>query len=576
MDFLQGALRVTEHRGADDLLTAGLGLEGLRGPFVAPADPEQPSAAELRRRAIQQNWRGIVDLSPGGGFGTVYGTLPTVPGREFQSFAKIPGASQPHRVLAQIPDQFDRRARCLVVSPVSGSRGIYGAIGVGGGWGLPRGCAVVYTDKGAGTGFFDLIADEGVALDGTRAARGSALLEFEPGAPASLGFEARWPGVAIKHAHSTDLPEADWGRHTLQALQFGLHALDMAFPDQAPFTPDNTQIIGLGISNGGGALLRASELDQDGWFDAVVAGEPNILAPGAPALFDLAIEAAIYQPCAWLTRRSGPLLATTGQLELVAQRRCEALHEAGLLGAGTVEAQATEALARLQANGWDDAALSQMGVLVPIDVWRAVVATYLQSYARASVWEPRCGYRFATLGPERAPQPTARAARSLWWADGSGVAPTAGIALLDEGSSGTDPALAGLLCARKLRQSDQVIATSIEATRANARPGARVAIVHGLEDGLVPIAFSSRPYAHAAADQGHAVRLYEVPHAQHFDAFLGIPALTATQLPLLPYVYQAADHAWRAVVDGTELPDSQRVVNRVASPVSVESLGQIR
>jgi hydroxybutyrate-dimer hydrolase len=435
---------------------------------------------------------------------------------------------------------------------------------------------VVYTDKGAGTGFFDLATAEGVALDGTRAARGTAPLDFDPIATVAYGFESAWPGVAIKHAHSADLPEADWGRHTLQALQFGLHALDLAFPKQAPFTPDNTHIIGLGISNGGGALLRASELDRDGWFDAVIAGEPNILAPGAPALFDLAVEAAIYQPCAWLARSGGPQLASIEQRQLIAQQRCRALHEAGLLNAGSVQAQAAEALERLRMSGWDDAALSQMGVLIPIDVWRAVVATYLQSYARATVARPRCGYRFATLGPDREPQSAAPAARSLWWADGSGVAPTAGIALIDDGSTGIDPALGGLLCARALRQDDGIIAASIEATRANARPGGHVAIVHGLEDGLVPIAFSSRPYAQAAAAQGHAVRLYEVPHAQHFDAFLGIPAVAASQLPLLPYLYQAADHAWRAVIDGTPLPESQTVENRVAAPITVEALGGIR
>ena len=55
--------RVTEHRGNDDLLSAGLGLEGLRA-MTAPgfADAAHPSAAELRRRAIWSSWRGIVRL----------------------------------------------------------------------------------------------------------------------------------------------------------------------------------------------------------------------------------------------------------------------------------------------------------------------------------------------------------------------------------------------------------------------------------------------------------------------------------------------------------------------------------
>ncbi|UWX03521.1 hypothetical protein H1235_10615 [Pseudoxanthomonas sp. NC8] len=86
-------------------------------------------------------------------------------------------------------------------------------------------------------------------------------------------------GVAIKHAHSQDNPEADWGRHVKQAAEFALAALGRAFPQAAPFTFDNTRVIAVGISNGGGAVLRAAELEGD-WLDAVVAGEPNVLVDG--------------------------------------------------------------------------------------------------------------------------------------------------------------------------------------------------------------------------------------------------------------------------------------------------------
>ena len=59
-----GDVQVTEHRGHDDLLSAGLGLAGLAGlpsPFANPLDP---GAQELRRRAIQTSWKGIADLGP--------------------------------------------------------------------------------------------------------------------------------------------------------------------------------------------------------------------------------------------------------------------------------------------------------------------------------------------------------------------------------------------------------------------------------------------------------------------------------------------------------------------------------
>jgi hydroxybutyrate-dimer hydrolase len=120
-------LEVTEHRGSDDLLTAGLGIDGLRA-MTPPtfADPAAPTQAELRRRAIWNNWRGIADLGPLGGYGTLYGSTAAVPGREYAAGASAD--TPPDRVLVQVPDAFDQEKRCIVVTASSGSRGIYGAI----------------------------------------------------------------------------------------------------------------------------------------------------------------------------------------------------------------------------------------------------------------------------------------------------------------------------------------------------------------------------------------------------------------------------------------------------------------
>ena len=93
-------LRSSEHRAADDdLLTGGLGLDGLR-IMVPPefADAQAPTPAELRRRALWSSWRGIADLAPGGGYAEIYGSVARVPGREFHAYARVPGANQPHRV----------------------------------------------------------------------------------------------------------------------------------------------------------------------------------------------------------------------------------------------------------------------------------------------------------------------------------------------------------------------------------------------------------------------------------------------------------------------------------------------
>ena len=116
--------RETVHRGSDDLLTAGLGLDGLR--VMTPpafADVANPTAEELRRRAMWNNWRGIADLSLTGGYGQAYGSVANVPGREFSAFATVDGAKQPHRVLVQVPDNFDQKKRCVVVTAASAKAG---------------------------------------------------------------------------------------------------------------------------------------------------------------------------------------------------------------------------------------------------------------------------------------------------------------------------------------------------------------------------------------------------------------------------------------------------------------------
>ena len=58
----------------NDLLTAGLGKTGLGSP-VPPGfvDPLHPTAEELRRLAIYNNYRALIDPTPGGGYGTLYG-----------------------------------------------------------------------------------------------------------------------------------------------------------------------------------------------------------------------------------------------------------------------------------------------------------------------------------------------------------------------------------------------------------------------------------------------------------------------------------------------------------------------
>ncbi|MDI9239587.1 3-hydroxybutyrate oligomer hydrolase family protein [Lysobacter sp. LF1] len=531
------APRTTEHRGDDDLLTAGLGLAGLRA--MAPpafADAEHPTPQELRRRALWSNWRGIADLAPGGGFGELYGSANAVPGREFSAFATVPGAKSAHRVLVQVPDAFDAGKRCVVVTASSGSRGIYGAIAVAGAWGLPKGCAVAYTDKGAGTDYFDLDAGKGVRADGTVAARGEGLA-FEPGTPAATG-------VAFKHAHSQDNPEADWGRHVKQAAQFALQSLDAAFPQAAPFTFDNTRVIAVGISNGGGAVLRAAEQDAD-WLDAVVAGEPNVYGPGegGRALYDYTTEAALLMPCALLHLQNLPQPPLTAQSAPLWTQRCVALKEAGLIDGADTAAQARAAYEALKANGWTDDALRAGALSVGFDLWRAVAVTYASAYGRYGFGELPCGNRYSALGADFAPRPATAVERAAWWSDASGIPPGAGVHIVEPNPAAP---LTTLRCLRGLWTGDDTdarrVRSGIAQTRAGLpRKGLPVVVIHGTDDGLIPPAFSSMPYVRQAQSAGRDVRYWQVRHAQHFDAFLGLPDYGARYVPLLPYVYAALD-----------------------------------
>ena len=556
---------MSEHRGNDDLLTAGLGAAGLRNA-IAPAflACETPTAAELRRRAIWSNWRGIADLSAGGGYNEFYGSLKPVPGREFHALIRVPEAKQPHRVLVQLPDAFDFAKRCVVVSASSGSRGIYGAIALAGGWGLPRGCAVAYTDKGAGTGYVDTGSAPHFVFDGSQL--GSAPLEFSA---APFQGEGVAP-IAVKHAHSGDNPEADWGVHIRQAADFALTTLNAAYPNEPVFTYANTKIIAVGVSNGGAAVLRAAE-SAEPWLDGVVAVSPNIWAKGvsdARPLYDYATEAAIWLPCALNAAAFDKVaLARPGGVKSAAgASRCRALQKLGWLKTTALAAQYEQAYAHLKAQGWTDAALSASALSTHLDLWRALAITYASAYARTDAAHMPCGYAFHALGSDGKPRAPTQAEAAAWCSDASGIAPGAGVFITDSGvqipdENADDSTLAGLLCLRALWQGSSEVAQTVQASIAAtaAKPpaaGLATIIIHGLDDGLIPAAFSSAPYVAMAKDHGRNVRYWRVHNAQHFDAFVGLPDWASRYVPLMPYAYHALDAVWlhASASQAVELP----------------------
>ncbi|MGY6553822.1 MAG: 3-hydroxybutyrate oligomer hydrolase family protein [Wenzhouxiangella sp.] len=539
-----------------DLLTAGLGLVGLQAAAPQPAEPEAPSSADLRRLAIHNAWTALsIPRAVGGlGEGGFYEDLPPVPGREISALLQLKDAQHPFRVLVQIPDALNTEAPCLLVAPASGSRGVYGAIALAGPPGLLNGCAIAYTDKGAGTDHHALDLDLSPDLAGQLRAADQGLRAFSYQERDSSTGGA----IAMKHAHSGDHPEADWGRHTLAAAEFGLAQLRELLPEQAA-----VRVLAVGLSNGAGAALRAAEIDANGVLDGVLAVMPNITAPGLAPLYDYATLAAIYQPCA-LADAERTLAKPLGNPILVAmgQQRCAALAEAGLLDSPEPSA----ARAVLVEAGFDDPALSLGAGNIALDLWRAVASSYASAYLRRGSSDMPCGYAFSAAE-------ASAAQRAVWWATHSGVGPGGGIELMDGLASGADASLPGLLCLRELWTGDSQeggrLRAAVEQTRASARlPDIPLLLVHGREDGLIPAALSARPYVQAARDNGvQTITYWEIERAQHFDAFLNVPGVSARLVPILPYSWAGVEHLLAVLAEGTELGQ-----DRLFTPSAGEAL----
>ncbi len=570
---------------SDDLLTAGLGAAGLADvkPPAVTAD-----AAGRRQLAYYNNWRGIADLSAGGGYGSLYGKLAAVPGSETKAWIGEVGLWQPHGVMVQIPDSFDPDRPCLLLAPVSGSRGIYGALATAGAWALAHGCAVVSTDKGAGTGFYDLDAAIGVSIDGEPVAAGAQAGFNADAAPPDAGAIR---GIAVKHAHSKDHPEAHWGRMTLSAARFALLVLEQRFPGKR-FTADNTQIIAASISNGGGAVLHALEQDRDGLIDAVVVAAPQISVAGVPSLLDYATQSALLAPCAQLLPElaAAPISAYLALRQPEFQARCKSLSEQGWIEGADIQAQARSAYERLRGLGFPDPAMSNNATNIAADLWRAVAVSYAMAYARAGADEKLCGYQFSLLGPDGKPRAANAADRASWFANSSGVAPSAGVQIVGPAGDPADPTFAGLLCLRQAYESKTPLGERIRQGESELRakgqlPQRPVVIIHGREDGLVPVGATSRPYVESALRHGASgLSYWEIEHAQHFDGFLPQPAYASRHVPLLPYFYQALDQV-HAHLDGGAAPAPSQVIRSQrrglnadgsAPPMTREHLGQVR
>ncbi|QHI97438.1 hydrogenase [Xylophilus rhododendri] len=428
-----------------DLLTGGLGRTGLAAATPpAYASATAPTAFELRRNAIYSNYRGLVDVTAAGGFGTFYGpnvdtggtataSEGLIPGREYLAVLDDGTGRKRVPVAVQIPDSFNTAAPCLVLGPSSGSRGLYGAIGTSAEWGLKHGCAVALTDAGKGIGLYDLTDDSVNRIDGTRASRAAAgsLSHFAADITdaARAAYNALLPNrLALKQVHSQLNPEKDWGSDTLAAARYAFYALNDRFGNGSNtliFDPSNTLVIAGSVSNGGAAVLRAAELDTAGLIDGVVAGEPvtemptssgyGISVGGVPVanvgktLADFTTFGNLYQPCAALAAPAAMsetsvfnYLAFSSQTAR-ATARCAGLAAKGLVAGADTAAQALDALNKLRNYGWTPDSDQLHNAHYGLGNGPILSAMYPLSYGRFSVLDQVCNTSFAQVDTTGSP-----------------------------------------------------------------------------------------------------------------------------------------------------------------------------
>jgi hydroxybutyrate-dimer hydrolase len=629
-DFIQGQILKKTYDGrGNDLLTGGLGKTGLESP---PPAVEDFSAEALRTLAIYNNYRALVDITRSGGYGVLYGPgVGTdghpkegdgkIAGKEYLAYADDGTGKQNVVLMVQIPDSFDPKNPCIITAPSSGSRGVYGALPTVGEWGLKRGFAVTYTDKGTGTGVHDLDTDTVNLITGERKNAGAAGKDSHFTANTDPQFIRDNPHrIAFKQAHSRQNPEADWGKHVLQSVQFAFYILNLeenfgkGQPDGTvlrTITRENTIVIASSISNGGDASLRAAEQDTENLIDGIAVSEPNVM-PAKPhalrirqgdnewtcpehirSLFDYYTLLNLYQPCANLDPAIRDIAPLNRLDEESCVNRCNALAEMGLLTSKTIEERAKEAQEIINRCG----ILKEQNLIQPshhfMQIGEGIAVTYANAYGRFGVEDNLCGYSFAAADPEtKSPAPLPEEQAERLFGDSTGIPPTAGIELINNHSTGgprlsrdsisasgqRDQNLDGALYMRRLAQGKdesgnplsgkeleehtRIIQGISEVQASGNLRGLPAIIVNGRNDAILPPNHTSRAYAalnSLTERENSNLRYYEVTRAHHLDFLNLFQGFNSRYIPLIYYFIQALDLLYDHLRNGTPLPPHQVV-----------------
>ena len=542
---------------SDDLLTAGVGQNGLTAPAPTAADPVNPTAAEIRKATIINQYQALQDMRAASGYGTLYGpAVPTkfattpsaegkVAGKEYLAYADEGSGQKNVTMMVHKPDNFDYAQPCIVAAPSPGARGVYAGIVTVGEWGLKTRCAVAYTDKGTGNGVHDLSTDTVNLIDGTRGAANDVgnKANFRAQGTSQMdlaAYNSTHPfRIAQKAAHSQQNPEADGGKNVLDAIAFAFYVLNLAenLQEKSTLTSANTLVIASGISSGGAASLRAAEQDSQSLIDGIVVAAPMInprdfqdaegvtIEQGAQKMFypsyrkswfDVITYYNVFQPCASANTTDG--LAG----------RCAALRNLGWLNNGTLSGQITEA--QTQLNNY---ALTTTNAIAQhyetSNVYAGFANLYANAYGRFSVVDNLCGYSYA--GSDGNEPPSAKSVADLAddFQTSSGLPPSSGTYLINnngndgkgihfrnsvDANGNRDGYLDGALCLRQLATGTtgvtidsgrSLTGTELEHYRrvqdginpvfaSGDLRGKPAIIVHGRDDALAHVNFSARAY----------------------------------------------------------------------------------
>jgi hydroxybutyrate-dimer hydrolase len=615
--YVVGKVRVTDYCGAakppapakddravyrvadagDDLQSAGLTTEDIQKPFVPDrfVDP----AAELRRLAIYTNYIALMDVSAFGGFGVRPGTTLTgkVYGREYVALARLADDDAVITLMCQIPADFDEARPLIITAPASGSRGIYGAVSMNG-WAFRNRAAVAFNDKGGGPGFNHLDRDIAYDVEGLPITAGSTsdeALFVAPKTAELAAFRKAFPNrLGVKHAHSGVNPERYWGRHLLLSIGFSKVCLVHYLEDRGrqSLSVDKIKVIAAGVSNGGGAALRAAEQDDSTRpeIDAVVVSEPQVqpqkggdfvivygdtvFADHSRGLLDIATLMDVYAPSAAYV--VDPTDRTSPDQQRRA-RRSALLRSRGLLAADDAASQGHEALAIIHAAGM----LPDAKALLPFHefagLWRALAMTYANAYGQTGVSCHVCGVSAAAVDDRGTPKPAdgKLVSQMCGWGTGLGFFSPLGSVTYVDARPQNDFNLGAALCFRSLVTGQDYIGQTpvgpswldtarirkgIDEVRAKGKLGGRPTIIlHGRSDALIAPNHSSRPYyALNKQEDGpdSPTRYIEVVNGNHFDTFISLLG-PKTLVPMHHYLDCALDLMRAHLYDGAPLPDSQ-------------------